>query len=164
MYGKKRCHGACLASRGQSETPWQGIYRDFACIESSGRTSSSSWDRENFRQAVHFTQRACGTDRNPSLDLTGRVPLAGLSKIAHRYSSSAGARRIGLALRFHLIFHTVCAAIAGVLQDLFGLSLWLNRDDLDANRHRSLTLTALDMFSKVDLFGHPAMFDQYFAD
>jgi hypothetical protein len=38
---------------------------------------------------------------------------------------------------------------AGVLQDFFGLSLWLNRDDLDTNRHRSLTFTALDMFSKV---------------
>jgi hypothetical protein len=58
----------------------------------------------------------------------------------------------------------MCAAIAGVLQDLFGLSRWLNRDDLNTNRHRSLTFTALDMFSKVDLFDHPAMFDRYFAN
>jgi hypothetical protein len=35
----------------------------------------------------------------------------------------------------------------------------LDGDDLDTNRRRSLTFTALDMFNKVDLFGHAAMFD-----
>jgi hypothetical protein len=49
-----------------------------------------------------------------------------------------------------------------VLDYLFGLSFFCNRDNLDTHRHRGLAVLAPDTFREIDLFDGVAIFDGYF--
>ena len=61
------------------------------------------------------------------------------------------------------IVKTMCTAVTFVPENLFGLSIFFERNHLNTHRHRPLVFTATDNLREIDRFGDIGIVSWYFS-